>query len=636
MKLTRSINNPILSPNNFNDWENYAVFNPTIIKKNSEYHMFYRAMGNERIINGKKLRPSVIGHARSLDGIKFIDRKLFIDPELSFEKYGAEDPRITFFEDRYYLFYTAVSNHPSNHLGVKSAVAILDKDFNLIEKHLVTPFNSKGMVLFPDLINGKITVMLTVNTDKPPSTIAYAQFDQISDIWNPQFWNTWYEKYSDHKINFCRVNSDQVEVGATPILTEYGWLIIYSYIKNYFTKPIFRIEAAMLDATNIQKMIGRVEDPLLIPEEKYELEGQVKRIVFPEGVIVENDKLQVYYGAADNFIAMASVDLKDFFSNFSINAPEVLRCEKFANNPLLLPIESHKWEDKAVFNPATVDIDGYIYLIYRALSNDNISRMGLAISKDGLFIDERLDESIYWPRIDAEKVGCEDPRITMIDDKIYMCYTAYDGITPRIAITWILKSDFLKRAWDKWTLPKLITKPNEENKDGALFPDKINGKYALFHRLEPNMYIDYVDDLEFKDKSFLDCFGKIETGKKLWDGLKIGINNPPIKTEFGWLVFYHGVSEIDHHYRLGAVLLDLKNPTRVIARTLYPILEPEFYFETKGVVDNVVFPCGHAIRNDQIYLYYGGADRVVCGAKISFSKLLDYLIRSKEKKYLGI
>lgn len=636
MKLTRSINNPIISPNNFNDWENYAVFNPTILKKNGEYHMFYRAMGNERIINGKKLRPSVIGHARSLDGIKFMDRKLFINPEMPFEKYGAEDPRITFFEDRYYLFYTAVSNYPPNHLGIKSAVAILDKDFNLIEKHVVTPFNSKGMVLFPDRINGKITVMLTVNTDKPPSTIAYAQIDNISDLWNTQFWNHWYDQYTDYKIDFCRINSDQVEVGATPILTKYGWLIIYSYIKNYFTKPIFRIEAAMLDLTNLQKMIGRVEDPLLIPEDKYELEGQVSNIVFPEGAIIENDKLQVYYGAADNYIATASVDIKDLFSSFSINAPEVLRCDKFSNNPLLSPIESHNWEDKAVFNPATVDIEGCVYIVYRTLSNDNVSRMGLAISKDGLFIDERLAEPIYGPRIEAEKVGCEDPRITMIDDKIYMCYTAYDGITPRIAITWISKSDFLKRAWDKWTLPKLITKPNEANKDGALFPEKINGKYALFHRLEPNMYIDYIDDLDFKDDTFLDCEGKIETGKKLWDGLKIGINNPPIKTEFGWLVFYHGVSEIDHHYRLGAVLLDLKNPIRVIARTLYPILEPEFFFETKGVVDNVVFPCGHVIRDDQIYLYYGGADRVVCGAKIGLSKLLDYLVRSKEKKYLEI
>lgn len=637
MKLIRSENNPILSPNDFNDWENVAVFNPTVIKNNDGYHMFYRAIGSEKIINGKKLRPSSIGYAKSIDGVNFSSRKLFISPELEWEKYGVEDPRVTFFEGKYYLFYTAISNYPPNHLGIKTGLAILDENFNILEKHLVTPFNSKGMTLFSARINGKITVMLTVNTDKPPSIIAYAQMDEISDLWDVRFWNYWYENYLDFKIDFCRINSDQVEVGASPIYTKYGWLIIYSYIKNYFTdKPIFRIESALLNLTNPQQIIGRIEESLLIPEEKYELFGFVKSIVFPEAAIIENEKLNVYYGAADNYIAMASADINDFFKNFAINAPEVLHFEKFRNNPLLQPIENHPWESKAVFNPAALEINGIVYLIYRTLSSDNISRMGLAISTDGLYIDERLPDPIYSPRTQDEKNGCEDPRVTIINDDIYMCYTAYDGITPRIAMTHISKKDFLDRKWDKWSMPKLITKPNEANKDGALFPEKINGKYAFFHRLEPDMYIDYVDDLNFENNQYLNCEGKIETGQKFWDGLKIGINNPPIKTDFGWLVFYHGVSLIDHNYRLGAVLLDLVDPTRTIARTLYPILEPELYFEKEGVVNNVVFPCGHIIKNGEIYLYYGGADRVVCGAKINMQELLDYLIRSNNKKFLEI
>jgi predicted GH43/DUF377 family glycosyl hydrolase len=116
--------------------------------------------------------------------------------------------------------------------------------------------------------------------------------------------------------------------------------------------------------------------------------------------------------------------------------------------------------------------------------------------------------------------------------------------------------------------------------------------------------------------------------------VKIGINNPPIKTDSGWLVFYHGVSEIDRHYRIGALLLDLTDIPQVIGRTPYPILEPESSFERNGEVSNVVFPCGHVIKNDEIYLYYGGADRVICGAKIGLTALVDYLKNSKEKKYL--
>ncbi len=122
---------------------------------------------------------------------------------------------------------------------------------------------------------------------------------------------------------------------------------------------------------------------------------------------------------------------------------------------------------------------------------------------------------------------------------------------------------------------------------------------------------------------------------KSWDEVKVGISGPPIKTESGWLVFYHGISRIDGHYRIGALLLDLTNPANVIARTPYPILEPETYFEKEGVVPNVVFSCGQAVFKDEVYLYYGGADRVVCGAKIKISFLISYLLKSNQKKYLS-
>ena len=118
--------------------------------------------------------------------------------------------------------------------------------------------------------------------------------------------------------------------------------------------------------------------------------------------------------------------------------------------------------------------------------------------------------------------------------------------------------------------------------------------------------------------------------------MKIGINTPPLKTSAGWLVFYHGISRVDRHYRVGALLFDLKDITKLIGRTPYPILEPEAYFEKEGIVPNVVFPCGFAIKGDDVYLYYGAADRVICGAKINVQLLVDYLVKSTVPNHLNV
>jgi predicted GH43/DUF377 family glycosyl hydrolase len=110
----------------------------------------------------------------------------------------------------------------------------------------------------------------------------------------------------------------------------------------------------------------------------------------------------------------------------------------------------------------------------------------------------------------------------------------------------------------------------------------------------------------------------------MWDGVKVGISGPPLKTKAGWLLFYHGVSETST-YRMGAVLLDLADPTTVLARTAAPLFEPIEDYEMKGIIPKVVFPCGNIIRKDDIYLYYGGADKVVGVATISLSNLLKIL-----------
>lgn len=642
--LIRYSSNPILQPRKDNPWESEAVFNPSIIKKDNQLIMFYRAMGEEKDVGGKKMKLSIIGKAESENGITFINRQPFVWPEFEWEKYGCEDPRVVCVDGSYYLFYTALSQYPPNSQGIKVALAITEDLKTIKNKHLITCFNAKAMTLFPEKINGKYFGLLTIHTDQPPAEIVVVPFDKIEQLWEINFWEKWYENWQDFIVPLKRFSNDQIEVGASPIKTPYGWLLIYSYIKHYLTPGIekqFRIEAALLNLKNPQEVIGRIEKPLLVPEASYEKEGVVKNVVFPTSAMLINNRLRVYYGAADTVCALAEEEKDKILSQIRIQSPIFIKAKKFSHNPILIPKEENNWEAKAVFNAGAIEINGKIYLLYRAMSKKNLSQFGLAISEDGYLIDERLTYPIYPLRLPFEKPkkdglagGVEDPRLTVINDKIYMCYTAYDGEMPRLAFTSIAINDFLKRKFDRWAIPKIISPIDVADKDGALFPEKISGKYVFLHRIEPNIVIDFVDDLEFLNKKTLDATIVFVPKEKSWEGVKVGINGPPIKTSLGWLVFYHGISRIDHYYRIGAMLLDLKNPIKVCAYTTYPILEPEMEFEKKGLVNNVVFSCGQIVNGDKIFIYYGGADQVLCGAEISLSSLLNYLVSCQEKKYL--
>jgi len=160
----------------------------------------------------------------------------------------------------------------------------------------VTPFNAKAMSIFPERINGKIYAMLAANTDIPPARICLAQFDEIEQVWDQDRWAKWYENYEDHSLNLLRNDRDQVEVGATPIKTEHGWLMIYAYIRNYYSdQPVLGIEAAMLDLDDPSKVVARTDYPLLVPKEWYEKYGMVPNVIFPTGAKIEEEELVIYY-----------------------------------------------------------------------------------------------------------------------------------------------------------------------------------------------------------------------------------------------------------------------------------------------------------------------------------------------------
>ena len=638
MIIERAEKNPLLSPKRIHSWEAEAVFNGCPVKMGDKTHLVYRAVSlpHYHQAAGTKLAISNIGIAESSNGLDFHDRKCLIIPEKSWERFGCEDPRVTKLGDKYYIFYTALSEYPFNAGGIKIGVAI-SKDLNTIqEKHLVTPFNAKAMALFPEKIDGKVWAVLTVHTDKPPAKICLASFSKEDEIWSEKYWDKWYKSFSAKNERYAlplqRKPQDHIEVGTAPIKTKHGWLLFYSYIRNYFSgNPLFTIEAVLLDLKNPLKIIGKTEAPLLTPEEYYERIGFAPNVIFPSGAILEDETIHLYYGATDTTCCMASINLPVLINKL-LKKEEPVKAVRAKENPIIIPNPKHSWEEKAVFNPAAIYLDGKVHIIYRAMSNDNTSSFGYATSKDGIHIDYRSSVPIYIPReyfeqkrIPGGNSGCEDPRLTKIGGKIYMLYAAFDGENPpRVALTYITEQNFLEQKWI-WAKPVLISPPNIDDKDGCIFPELINGQYFIIHRSGDDIDSAFSPTLDFDGKTWIEEYRWIASRSGMWDSRKVGTATPPIKTRIGWVLLYHGVSEEDGCYRIGAVLLDLKDPTKIIARTDEPIFEPETAYEKVGQVSNVVFPCGAVVLGKKIFIYYGAADQVIGVATIEIERLLKNL-----------
>ena len=302
--------------------------------------------------------------------------------------------------------------------------------------------------------------------------------------------------------------------------------------------------------------------------------------------------------------------------------PPAGRLHRFADNPILEPIKEHPWESKYVLNAATIRLNGHVYLSYRAVGEDEISRLGLAISKDGFKFTERLDKPIFEPKAKSEAKGCEDPRFTLIDDRIYMLYTAYDGIVAQIAMASIGIKDFTNQHWSSWHRHGLVF-PGFDDKDAAMFPEQFNGKFAMLHRVDPHMWVTFSPHLRcpWPRKEHKILTGS--TSGMMWDGRKIGAGAQPIKTKYGWLLITHGV-DYKLVYRLGIMLLKLDDPTKLIYRSPNFVLEPSDRWELgegdDSWVPNVVFTCGALSRedhkemldaDDDLIVYYGASDTVM-------------------------
>lgn len=290
-----------------------------------------------------------------------------------------------------------------------------------------------------------------------------------------------------------------------------------------------------------------------------------------------------------------------------------MKLKRYDGNPILAPVPDHDWENRTVFNCAVAQSGGSVVLIYRAQGQDNdVSRLGYAVSRDGYQFD-RFPHPVFEPGDETEEWGVEDPRLTWLDDRWQMVYTAWSPLGIQVARA--STTDFL--IWERHG----IVLPGPDNKDAAIFPDKVNGRYVMFHRIPPDIWLAYSDDLVH----WGDYRKIMEPRPGNWDDLKIGAGGPPIRTEHGWLCIYHGVDS-DTVYRLGVALLDLEDPSKVVSWPEEAILEPEEPWELEGDIPNVVFTCGTAEVDGRYHVYYGGADKVIAVATADRDEMLQFAL----------
>ncbi|KKU52703.1 MAG: hypothetical protein A3A32_03405 [Candidatus Wildermuthbacteria bacterium RIFCSPLOWO2_01_FULL_48_35] len=317
---------PILMPRKNVSFESKAVFNPGVVRDEDVFRMLYRTYPSKlkettRILTrpGFRFRNQIsyIGYAESTDGKSFIAReKPLISPDTDYDRFGCEDPRITKFDDTFYITYTAIDaplEDKNKRSNIRIALATT-KDFVSVQKHGIIgpPTTSKAAALFPELVNsGKVGLVLTISSDSTNSHVAVRYYDSIEKLLQPseKEWGDFLKNTKETAL----LGTDWwlhrgPELGAPPIRTKRGWLFIYSAESMSDT---WTITAALADTNEPHKLIARVPGYILQPVTSYEREGLVPNVTFPSAAVIVGDELYVYYGAADTVIGLATGKLND-------------------------------------------------------------------------------------------------------------------------------------------------------------------------------------------------------------------------------------------------------------------------------------------------------------------------------------
>jgi predicted GH43/DUF377 family glycosyl hydrolase len=249
-----------------------------------------------------------------------------------------------------------------------------------------------------------------------------------------------------------------------------------------------------------------------------------------------------------------------------------------------------------------------------------ISHLRLVFSDDGIDFKESKEYPPILGEGEYETFGIEDCRVSQIEDTYYLTYTmvSSNGVGVGLKTT---------KDWKTFENKGMILSPH--NKDCALFEEKINGKYYALHRpSSPELGGNYIWIAESPDGEYWGnhkCIAKTRKGK--FDSSRLGAGAAPIKTKKGWLIIYHGATR-ENRYCLGLILLDLEDPSIVIARSEDPIMEPTAPYEKTGFFGEVIFTNGHIVKGDQIQMYYGAADEVIGLATFSIKEILKTLEQS--------
>lgn len=322
--------------------------------------------------------------------------------------------------------------------------------------------------------------------------------------------------------------------------------------------------------------------------------------------------------------------------------------KRYLHNPIVSPNPTNNLFSKKVYNPAILKHEGVYYMFFRGVGDDWISRIFLATSSNGLDYDI-VKQPVIFPETDWESKGCEDPRITQLGETFWINYTAYDGTTARAAIA---SSNDLY-TWEKHgcafpelAYPQREDLPSEWHKSAALFPEKLENSFLLL--FGDNHIWSATSDNLINWTPRLEPIISARNG--FFDAAYVEMGPPPIKTDKGWLILYHGIDNFsnDRTYRLGAALLDSVNPLQVIWRSKTAILEPTEMYETVGLIDLVpggydslrdmtendvnnlahhhqlpkaVFCCGAHKEGDLIQIYYGAGDTRICTASVDLDTI---------------
>jgi len=433
--------------------------------------------------------------------------------------------------------------------------------------------------------------------------------------------------------------------------TKEGLFVIYDASVKKDKQHLLQLGGVLFDPNNPSKVLWRSETPIW----QGVVETKTKNnFVTPVGFVYFNDSFVVYWLTKEGNMVLST--LPSLFKNTEIYQHKILK--RSDENPIIKARHEHDWEIIGTFNPTVFqDEKNVVHMFYRAIGSDGISRIGYAQSEDGISISKRLPYPVFEPlpglgMPDAQKTkepmeynpayytsgggwgGSEDPRVVKIDDHIYMTYVAFEGWNSiRIALTAIKVEDFKKGKW-KWRKPVLLSPATEIHKNWVLFPEKIKGKFAILHGISPEILIDYIDSFEsFNGTVFIKSSPPSGGREKYWDNRMRGAGPSPIKTSLGWLLLYHAQSRREpHKYKLGAMILDKDNPKKILYRSAHPILSPDMHYENDGK-PGVIYASGAVIRGDDLYVYYGGGDKVVCVATTPLQRFLDYLVTGNADSY---